>query len=362
MKIVYLTLEAPREGQASYVHVHEIIDGLEKQGVKVRLYQPPYAAKPVSPNHFMRLLYALWLQCRLWACWERGSVLYVRAHYLAFPSALIARLFRIPVFQEINGPYEDVFVTHPSLKIFRNILIPMQRWQYRVATGLITVTQALQGWANAQGRRTDCTLISNGANTNLFKPGLSRPEDAPKRYVVFFGGLTRWHGVPVMLGAVQSAGWPENVKLVVIGDGQETPSIQEACKDTDRIVFLGKRPYKDVAPYVSNALAGLVIINNPDQRSSTGVLPLKLYETLACGVPAIVTDLPGQADLVRREACGLVIPVDDPSALASAVTRLSVYPQEAEMMGRNGHEAAVRDHSWFARAQQTLAFIKSNLP
>ena len=53
--------------------------------------------------------------------------------------------------------------------------------------------------------------------------------------------------------------------------------------------------------------------------------PLKLFETLACGIPAIVSELPGQADLIREGRCGLVIPCNDPTALARAV---AAYRQE----------------------------------
>ncbi len=359
MKLVYLTLEAPREGQASYVHVHEIINGLKKQDVEVMLYQPSYTAKPVSPPLVIRLLHALWMQIKIWLTWKKGSVLYVRAHYLAFPSACIAKLFGVSVFHEINGPYGDVFVTHPSLNKFRSILIPMQRLQYKWATGLIAVTTELQQWANKEAERSDCTFISNGANTDLFKPNLSKPSDAPEKYVVFFGGLTRWHGVPIMLDAVTSDEWPDEVKLVIIGDGQETPKVTEQAKQTDRIVFMGRKPYKEIAPYVANALAGLVIINNPDSRSSTGVLPLKLYETLACGIPAIVTDLPGQKELVEDNDCGVVISQDDPEALATAVKELTKNPETAKKQGSKASVLIQKNHSWYARSVETLEFINS---
>jgi hypothetical protein len=60
MKITYLTLEAPREGQASYVHIHEIIAGFQKSGVEVTLYQPAYTSKPQSPGLWAKGLSALY--------------------------------------------------------------------------------------------------------------------------------------------------------------------------------------------------------------------------------------------------------------------------------------------------------------
>lgn len=362
MKLVYLTLEAPREGQASYVHVHEIINGLKKRGVEVSLYQPYYTRKKRSPNLVMRLLLSIPLQCQLWWNWyknNKGGVLYLRAHYMAFPSALIARLFKIPIIHEINGPYGDLFVTYPRLSIVKNILIPSQRWQLKKATRLIAVTKELVDWANKEAKRSDTAFISNGANTQIFKPDLPKPADAPEKYVIFFGGLTRWHGVDVMMRAAKHDDWPSDVKLLIIGDGQETESVTNAAKTNDKIIFKGRLPYKEVAPYVTHAIAGLVVIGDPDKRSSTGVFPLKLFETLACGTPAIVSDLPGQADFIKEHACGVVIPMNDPTALTEKVAELAENKNLRRKLGQNGHKTVLTDHSWDSRAQETLDVIKN---
>ena len=361
MKLTYLTLEAPREGQASYVHVHEIINGLRQQEVDICLYEPSYTKDEVSPRLRNRLFCSFSLQWKMWRHWRRGSVLYVRAHYLAFPSAVIAWLFKVPVVNEINGPYGDVFVTYDSLRKLKNILIFLQRWQYRKANKLIAVTKELQDWANAEGKRNDCAFISNGANINIFKPidknNDQRPENVPKKYVVFFGGLTKWHGVTVMLEAVKSKSWPSNIKLVVIGKGSESVRLSAAAKDNDNIIYMGKRPYKEVALYVSHAIASIVMISNPNKRSITGVFPLKLFETLACGVPAIVSDLPGQADFIRENKCGIVVPVDDEDLLIQAIKEIDDKPEEAELMGNRGHHVVVNHHSWYKRSEDTLKIV-----
>lgn len=359
MRLVYLTLEAPREGQASYTHVHEMIAGLKKRGWDIRLYQPSYTRKPISPNLLIRLVLCVALQIRLWLGWQRGAVIYVRGHYLAFPTALLARIFGIPIFHEINGPYEDVFVSYPALNSVRPVLIWMQRVQYRWATGLVAVTDELCQWAVRESGGVACQLISNGANITLFHPGVPRPAAVPEHYVVFFGGLARWHGIPLMLDAINHPDWPDAVHLVVIGDGQCSTLVHDAASRNQKVHALGRMAYLDLPPYVAHALAGLVPISNPGRRSETGLLPLKLFETLACGVPALVTDFPGQADLVRGASCGLVVPSDDPGALARAVASLAGDPSAAQAMGRRGHALVLADHSWDARAAQTDAMLRA---
>ena len=355
-------MEAPREGQASYVHVREIIAGFRKQGVRVALFQPQYARQATSPRLRIRLFHLMMLQIKMWVKWRRGSVLYIRSHYMAFPSAVIAHLLNISTVNEINGPYEDVFVTYKGLNKLRHILIFMQRWQYKKSTRVIAVTKELQAWANKEGNRQDCEFVSNGANIDIFKPAeqmkRDRPADVPDKYVVFFGGLTRWHGVPVMLEAIESDKWPSDVKLVVIGKGHESARMQKASEENDNIVYLGKRPYKEVALYVAHALASIVMISNPDNRSGTGVFPLKLFETLACGIPAIVSDLPGQADFIRDYNCGVVVPVDDSVELVKSINFICDNSHEANEMGKSGYDIVLKEHSWFKRSEQTLGIIR----
>jgi glycosyltransferase involved in cell wall biosynthesis len=295
----------------------------------------------------------LWAQAQLWAGRQHGAVLYVRGHYMAFPSTLIAKLFNIPIFHEINGPYEDVFIAHPVLNKLRWILIPMQRIQYRWATGLIAVTQELVDWAKTESGHSRCRLISNGANIDIFKP--LEGKSPTRSYAIFFGGLTEWHGVPVMLEAVQSDLWPKNIDLVIIGDGIYASAVRDLALKNKSVHFKGRLPYREVASWVCGALVGLVPISNPGGRSETGLMPLKLFETLACGVPVIVTDFPGQAD------CGLVIPDQHPEELAKAVAMLADDRDRAEAMGARGAAEVRSRHSWRARARETFDFIEYTL-
>jgi glycosyltransferase involved in cell wall biosynthesis len=167
---------------------------------------------------------------------------------------------------------------------------------------------------------------------------------------VFFGGLTAWHGVDLMLDAVRHPDWPAGIDLVVIGKGAQEHLVEAAAKSGLPVRPLGYRPHEQIPELVAGAIAGLIPITNPRGRSSVGISPLKLYETLACGIPAIVTDLPGQAEVVRAGDCGIVIPCDDAAALATAVARLAADPAAAREIGRRGAEFVRRAHSWAARA------------
>ncbi len=141
--------------------------------------------------------------------------------------------------------------------------------------------------------------------------------------------------------------------LVIVGDGPERALVEGAAeKDTD-IVYLGRQPYRILPGLIAGSLCGLVPKNNLGERAETGLFPLKLFETLACGVPVVVSDFPGQADLVRDNDCGITFPAEDSESLARAVSLIAANPVRAGHMGVRGRTAIVNEHSWDLRAGQT---------
>jgi glycosyltransferase involved in cell wall biosynthesis len=360
-RILYLSLEAPREGVASFVHVTEIIEGLRRHGWSVDLIAPRYSGAWVRPSLFGRLLEYVRMELGVLTRLPQSDLIYIRNHFLALPVALGAWLLRRPVIHEVNGPYTDAFVTYAGARPFRRFLSWMQRLQYRKASGLIAVTSGLADWLKKQGGRCPIATISNGANIELFRPGAIARIQLPKPYAVFVGGLARWHGVPTMLSAAQDPAWPAGVHLVIVGDGQERGMVDEAVARCSHIVGVGRIPYAEVPGIIAGSLCALVPISDPGGRSQTGLAPIKLFEALACGKPVIVSDLPGLAEPVETAGCGKVFPSGNSEALATAVADLAAFPETADEMGRRGLQWVLAAHSWEHRARQTDLFLRQFL-
>ena len=361
IKIAYLTLEAPREGQASYTHVFEIVEGLRRRAFAVDLFLPCYSDRFELPGLLRRIWEHVRLQARLAARWRSFDLIYVRGHNMAFPTALLARLTRKPIIHEINGPHIDIAVTYPWIRHIKGVLIQLQRLQHRWADALVAVTPQLQRWLRDEGCGNTIEVIPNGANLAYFNPDRRRPPGLPARYAVFFGGFARWQGIDTMIKAAQHPSWPGDVSLVIVGDGQMRATVEAAAARIPHLRYLGRLPYAEVGAVVAGAVAALVPKIRDSDTDSTGLFPIKLFEIMACGVPAVVSDYPGQADLLRKSACGLVIPPGDAAALATAVAELAANLAEARAMGRRGHELIVREHSWDQRAQQTTDLIRRAL-
>jgi glycosyltransferase involved in cell wall biosynthesis len=353
-ELVYLCLQATHEGQASYAHVREIIRGLRARGWNVTLFQPGYASTGKSPGALQRLVEFIRVQSALIGHLRHTrALLYVRSHFAAFPAGLCAAIMNLPVIQELNGPYEDMFIAWPWTRCFRRLFIWLAWKQLQWSDVVIAVTPQLKDWVLQQMAGKQVEVIPNGANTNLFFPTSRKPDGLPEQYVVFFGALAAWQGIDAILRMVTCRVWPDNVSLVIIGDGSEREKVEKAARQSKVVRYLGTVPYGDVPGIVANSIAGLIPKNSQGDRAKTGLYPLKLFETLSCGVPAIATDFPGQADLIRQHRCGIVVPPGDSEAMADAVAYLEKNPEIRQYMGERGRRAIAAEHSWDIRAANT---------
>lgn len=353
-RLDYLCLQPTRQGQASYAHVYEIVAGLRRRGWGVRVIQPSHP-RVGALDGIRRAFAAAATQIRYWARrrLRPAPFVYIRAHFLALPTAALARAAGSIVVQEVNGPLDDAYDAWPRLRRLHRLISLSLRTQVRWADAIITVTPGLSEYlADFTGRRDGYHVVGNGADVDRFVPAATSLVTSKHPYAVFVGALASWQGIDVVLAAVQSAAWPADVDLVIAGDGKERGRIKAAAEANPSIRWLGTIPYSECPPLVAGSFAALV--PKADVVSSAhGLSPLKLFEAMACGVPVVASDLPGLGDVVRTHDCGITFPAGDPDALARSVAQLAADPARAGDMGARGRDAAVALYSWDARAGQT---------
>jgi len=361
--IAYLTLECLYKNTATYVHVTEVVQGLKQQGLGVTLYSPPKNDKIIKISLHVKLLYYFRIQLKLMRNIKKYDLIYIRSHYMAFPISILSKLFSIPVIQEVNGPYDDIFITHPWLRIIKFPLIFLQRLQYRHATYLLPVTHNLAKWLILQVHHNRCTAISNGANTNHFRPHAISEDthEFKSAYVIFYATMAKWHDLETTINSTYEPNWPSDIKLMVIGESINTEITKCSLNNNSTIIFLKKQEYKKMPSYISHALAGLVIMADPAGRAQKGLSPLKLYETLACGVPVIASDFPEQADFIRLHNCGIVVSPQSSAELADAVAFLAKNRELAKKLGNNGQKVVEKDYSWWKISQDINSIIMKSI-
>jgi glycosyltransferase involved in cell wall biosynthesis len=159
-------------------------------------------------------------------------------------------------------------------------------------------------------------------------------------------------GVEVLIRAFALLPKDAGIHLVLAGDmrGPGMERLIAAHPYRERIHVLGVR---QDAPALTAACDVAVL---PALRREG--LPKTVIEAMAYGVPTIVTDVGGSAELVENEVNGLVVVPGDREALAAAILRLARNPELARELGRRGRERIGSEFSNRATIVRTAALYR----
>ena len=210
---------------------------------------------------------------------------------------------------------------------------------------LIAVSDAIVDKLVAEGRdTTPISRIYNGVDLERFdeatggeaiRAEFGIPADAPLAVVV--GRLEPEKGHPTLIEA-----WPvvhhhyTSAHLLVVGEGSERDRLEglaaahlraEVCCNS--VHFLGRR--EDV-PQI---LAAADVVVMPSYREAQG---LAIVEALAANRPVIASNVGGIPEMIHSGENGILVPSQDPSALASAIALLFRDRVLAARLANAGHE------------------------
>lgn len=356
-RIAYLSLQAVEQGQDTWAAVNEIVQVWRGAGWQVDTWFVSYSAG--TPGAAERVREMGRIQAQLKTRLKKYDAVYVRAHVMAYPTSVAARELGIPVFQECNGTYEDLYLAWPVTRLARPAFEARMRRQYRDATFIFCGTEQQKLWLQRETGHDRIEVSPNGANSEVFRPDVPKRPGLPEKYVLFFGQFAPWQGIEVLIAARESGAWPSGVNLLFVGDGARRPAVEAAVASSDGgVVDLGRLPYEELPGVIAHCLAS----TSPqftDERGAEGFSALKLYESMSCGVPVIGSDYPGVGDVIRHYECGVVVPPGDADAIATAVARIVARPDDAREMGRRGRRAVELECSWRARAAQRQAAMET---
>ena len=188
--------------------------------------------------------------------------------------------------------------------------------------------------------------------------GVSHPALAESReedYILFFGRLDTYNkGIDVLLPAFArlKPAHPE-VRLVLAGRGtqarrNELMSISRSLGISDRVELTG--PVSEAEKW--NLYAGAMFTCQPSRFEGWGISAI---ESGVAGKAVIGTEIPGLVDAIRRDCTGLLVPAEDPEALAGAMKHLLENSRLRADLGRNGRAWAA-NFSWdrIAREQERV--------
>jgi glycosyltransferase involved in cell wall biosynthesis len=141
-------------------------------------------------------------------------------------------------------------------------------------------------------------------------------------------------------------------ELLILGEGPERPRLEAEIARlglADRVRLLGARPHAALPGYYAAADA-MVLASAREGWANV------LLESMACGTPVVASDIPGNPEVVRAPAAGLIVGENTPAGIAAGIRKLFAAPPS-----RAATRAYAEAFGWDATSAGQLALFRGLL-
>lgn len=248
-----------------------------------------------------------------------------------------------------EGPIVATFHTSTTksltLSVFQGILRPL----HEKIVGRIAVSDLARRW-QMEALGSDAVEIPNGVDVDSLKSAV--PLDGypkPGKSVLFLGRFDEPRkGMAVLLAALPAlVERVPGVEVLIVGRGDEDGLRSQAGELAGHLKFLGQVSDEEKA----SALRSVDVYCAPHTGGeSFGIV---LVEAMAAGTAVVASDLDAFRRVLADGEVGLLVPVEDPTALAGALIKVL----EDDGLRRRYVEAAsaeVRRYDWSVVADQIM--------
>ena len=194
------------------------------------------------------------------------------------------------------------------------------------------------------------TVIGNGIDMNLFKPGDKAETDCIKLGMMGrlvpgkdFAGLIKTFNIV----SKQLQGG-KNIELIIAGDGTRMDELKKLTEELliqDKVKFLGMLPETSLPGFINS-------LNIYVHASLCEMMSTAILQVMACKVPIIASDVFGINNMIKNGENGLLVPFGDEDKLATAIMFYLDNPEVASAHAENAFTFALDNYS------NKLMFIK----
>lgn len=283
--------------------------------------------------------------------------------FTACAAYLLSRFKRRPFVFELRDLWPDSILAVGAMRESFAIraLRRLEYFLYRKAALIVSVTKSFKTVLESNGIPPDkIVVIPNGADLAAFEPG-EKPAQLVERHslqgkfvAAYIGTLGMAHGLDTILRTAERLRSDERIAFLLVGDGAERERLEAKARDLQlgNVIFAGPVGKEEVKQYWRLCDAALVLLK--DRPVFRHVLPSKIFEAMATARPIVLGVLGESASVLEAARGGIVIPPEDPKALAEALQRLASSPQLAAEMGARGRRYVERE---FDRDQLAAAML-----
>jgi len=290
--------------------------------------------------------------CRVaWALWrERRNyqIVYFLMQGLHLAAGLpVARALKKPIVMKFGG--SGVIPLMRRSRAGRVELGWLRRWAAR----LLILNEGMMQEAMEYGFPRDLMLwMPNPTDTEQFRPG--QPEEIAKLraefgippaalVAVYVGRLSHEKGLLSLLrGFALAAREEARAMLVLVGDGAMRNELEGMATKlglgSSQVLFTGRVQASQVPLWLR--ACDVFALMSPNEGFACA-----LAEAMSAGMASVVSRIPANVQLIEDEVHGLLTPVGDDSAMASALIRLFHDPALCACMGQAARQRIIDNYS-----------------
>ncbi len=344
-------LPPPFGGMAN--QTRQLHDLLMSEGIKVTLIQTNAPHSPRILEHLkgVRAVFRLLaFVFQVWRLADKVDVIHVLANsgwswqLFSAPVVWIGWLRKIPVIVNYRGGEAANYFR----RSFKRVRPTMNRARLIVVPSDYLKKIFADFGFGAQ-------VIPNIINTDRFRPAANHKTPSDQmRHLIITRNLETIYGLSTAIEALSllKNRIPE-IKLSIAGTGPQKKELQHLVKQLgleNNVFFKGKLRPDEVASLCRHA--GIML--NP---TTVDNMPNSLLEAMASGLPVVTTNVGGIPYFAEHERTALLVPANDPQAMANEVTRLLETPSLYRKLVVNGLEE-VKQYTWPSIKKQWLGVYR----
>ena len=195
-------------------------------------------------------------------------------------------------------------------------------------------------------------MVANGLDTGLFSPDASVARSESELLCVGRASDPN-KGIPTLLRALGRLPSPVTLTLVDVVES-EARGWARALGCSERLRITGRVETAELVHLYRRA--ALVVV--PSRFEGFG---LPAAEAMACGAPVVASAAGALPEVLAAGGGGVLVPPDDPEALAKAVASLLEQPEARRALGARGREGIAAAYAWPRVAERTAAEYRAIL-
>ncbi|HET6529218.1 MAG TPA: glycosyltransferase family 4 protein [Actinoplanes sp.] len=254
---------------------------------------------------------------------------------VAVPGALAARRRRVPLVLEVRDLWPELPIALGAIpsRVMRWAAWRLEAWAYRRSSRIVALSPGMAGSIKRRFPSRIVTTIPNCSDPSFFadaehagaalRSSLPWLQDRP--LILYAGALGLANGVDYLVRtAAALAVMFGDARVVILGSGRMADGLREEASRLDildRNLFMLDAVSKNQAKAFFGAcdLVVSTLLRLPQLDTSS---PNKVFDGFAAGRPVAVNYGGWIADLIAESGAGLVLPPDDTTSAAQAITDL----------------------------------------